>query len=144
MSILIRKAGVEDAAIVVHLIRELAATGGEESPIREQTVKDYLATPGNEILLAQQGKHVVGLLSYSVRPNLYHAADSALIEEFVVSEGMRNMGLGSALLKNLLERLEQRGCAEVSVTTMLDNHTAIHFYKAHGLTDEALFLEKHF
>jgi ribosomal protein S18 acetylase RimI-like enzyme len=35
-------------------------------------------------------------------------------------------------------------CAEVSVSTMPSNSKAIEFYKAHGMTDEAVLLEKHF
>jgi ribosomal protein S18 acetylase RimI-like enzyme len=85
-----------------------------------------------------------GVLTYSVRPDLYHAAPTGLIEELVVRQSMRGQGVGGALLDELFSRLTALGCAEVSVTTMPDNAAAIEFYKAHGLTDEALFLEKHF
>jgi len=39
--------------------------------------------------------------------------------------------------------MESLGCAEVSVSTMPDNVDALQFYKAHGLVDEAILLEKH-
>jgi ribosomal protein S18 acetylase RimI-like enzyme len=78
-----------------------------------------------------------------IRPNLYHAANSALIEELVVRESARGRGVGGALMSELLRRLSAQGCAEVSVTTMPDNDGAIRFYRSHGLVDEAVFLEKH-
>jgi ribosomal protein S18 acetylase RimI-like enzyme len=67
-----------------------------------------------------------------------------LIEELVVSANWRGHGIGSALMNALLRHLRKQGCAEVSVTTMPDNAGAIRFYQSHGLTDEALYLEKHF
>ena len=68
----------------------------------------------------------------------------ALIEELVVAASWSGQGVGGALLDELLKRLEQQGCAEVSVTTMPDNAGAIRFYKSHGLTGEAVYLEKRF
>jgi ribosomal protein S18 acetylase RimI-like enzyme len=143
MSIMVRQATPTDAPAVVELIGELARNYGETSPITQEYVGEYLAFPGNSILLAQEEGRVAGLLSYSLRPNLYHAANSALIEELVVRESARGRGVGSALMAELLRRLPSQGCAEVSVTTMPDNEGAIRFYRSHGLVDQAVFLEKH-
>jgi ribosomal protein S18 acetylase RimI-like enzyme len=144
MSIEVRDANISDAAVIVELIQELAGSIEERSPITEAYVATYLAFPGSAVLLAEQDGVPAGLLSYSLRPNLYHAGGSCLIEEFVVRSGARGQGVGGALLSELLRRLPAQGCAEVSVTTMPDNAGAIRFYKNHGLVDEAVFLEKHF
>jgi ribosomal protein S18 acetylase RimI-like enzyme len=145
ISIIVREARPGDEHVIVELIRELARTGGEASPITESHAREYLAFAqcGSHVLLAEQEGCAVGLLSYSVRPNLYHAANSALIEELVVRESARSQGVGSVLLSELLNRLPSLGCAEVSVSTMPDNQDAMRFYRSHGLVDEALFLEKH-
>jgi ribosomal protein S18 acetylase RimI-like enzyme len=143
MSITVRQAAPTDTHAIVELIGELARTLGGTSPITQDYVGEYLAFPGNSILLAEEGGRVAGLLSVSLRPNLYHAANSALIEELVVRESTRRRGVGSALMSELLRRLPSQGCAEVSVTTMPDNEGAIRFYRSHGLVDEAMFLEKH-
>ena len=145
MPIMVREARPGDEQVIVELIGELARTSGEASPITESYAREYLAFAqcGSHILLAEQGSRTVGLLSYSVRPNLYHAANSALIEELVVRESARGQGVGSVLLSELLDRLPSLGCAEVSVSTMLDNQDAMRFYRSHGLVDEAVFLEKH-
>ena len=143
MSITVRPATSTDAPAIVELIGELARNYGETSPITQEFAREYLAFPGNSILLAEEEGRVAGLLSYSLRPNLYHAANSALIEELVVRASARGRGVGSALMSELLRRLPSQGCAEVSVTTMPDNDGAIRFYRSHGLVDEAVFLEKH-
>jgi PhnO protein len=140
----VRDAQPGDAPHVVRLITDLARADGENSPITERYVSQYLSASGSRLLVAEVEGQVVGLLSYSVRPNLYHAADSGLIEELIVAEDRRGSGIGSALLAEALRRLESTGCAEVSVSTMPDNDGAQRFYRSHGLIEEAVFLEKHF
>lgn len=144
MNITIRTAVESDSASISRLITELAENGGETSPLTAQYAAQYLASPGSYVLLAEKEQQVVGLLSYSIRPNLYHAGDSCLIEEFVVRQSARSQGIGGQLLEALFQQLASLNCVEVSVTTMPDNQKAMAFYKAHGMVDEAVFLEKHF
>jgi hypothetical protein len=142
--ITVRDANVMDAGSITLLIRQLAASSGETSRVTDAYVESYLAAPGNRVLLAESVGEVVGMLSYSLRNDLYHAGDSCLIEELVVRDDSRGRGVGSALLRGLLSRLEATGCEEVSVTVLPGNAGAIRFYRRHGLTDDAMFLEKHF
>ena len=143
MNVTIREAHIQDTPAMVRLIRELATTSGESSPITEAYVASYLSSTTSTILLAEMDQQVIGLLSYSLRPDLYHAATTCLIEELIVQETERSKGVGGLLLEELLARLTALECAEVSVTTMPDNTDAIKFYRRHGLTDEAVFLERH-
>ena len=144
MAITIRSVVPDDAVHTVSLITELTENEGEGCSLTEAYVLDYLNFPGVEILLALEGGRVLGLLSFNRHPNLYHAGDSVLIEELVVTATARGQGVGGMLVAALVERLEGLGCEEVSVTTMTDNHAAIKFYKKHGFEDEALYLERHF
>jgi len=143
MSLQIRPGGLDDAGAIVRLIRELATAYGEESPVTEASAREYLSSPGSHVLLAGRAGQAIGLLSYTIRPNLYHAGPTALIEELVVQASERGSGVGSALLSELLSELARLGVVEVSVSTMPDNQRAKRFYQAHGLIDEAIFLEKH-
>lgn len=143
-SLLIRKAEPRDAASIIQLMAELAATSGEHSSLTPDYVEQYLASPVSQILLAERQGQVVGLLSFSIRPDLFHAGNSCLLEELVVQEQVRGQGVGSALLSELLARLSTGECAEVSLAVMPGNTQALKFYRRHGLTEEAIFLEKHF
>jgi len=143
MSLQIRRGGPDDAGAIVRLIRELATAYGEESPVTEAYTREYLSSPGSYVLLADREGQSIGLLSYTIRPSLYHAGSTALIEELVVQASERGRGVGSALLSGLLSELDHSGVVEVSVSTMPDNQRAKRFYQDHGLVDEAVFLEKH-
>ncbi len=141
MKILIRAPQPPDIPAIVRLISELASTAGETSPITPDYVSRYLTSPASQLLLAEVDGEVVGLLSYSIRPNLYHAGDCCLIEELIVSQGRRGQGIGRALLAELMLRLT--GCKEISVGVLAENTAALEFYRRQGLTDEAVLLEKH-
>jgi ribosomal protein S18 acetylase RimI-like enzyme len=139
----IREATLADASVIVRLIGEHAAASGEQSPITEDYIAIYFANPTSKILLAEVQNRVVGLLSYSIRPDLFHANPSCLLEELIVEETARGQGVGSALVAELFSRLTLLACAEVSAAVMPTNQRAIKFYQAHGLIEEALYLEKH-
>jgi ribosomal protein S18 acetylase RimI-like enzyme len=95
-------------------------------------------------LLADLNGKVVGLISYTLRPNLYHSALCGVIEELVVSEASRGQGIGHALIAEVITRLQALECAEISVSTLMENRDAQRFYRSHGLVDEAILLERHF
>jgi ribosomal protein S18 acetylase RimI-like enzyme len=143
MSPCIRDAVPGDEATIVALIQELGAASDYGSPVREEDAARYLASPGCGVLLAEGEGEALGLLSYSIRFDLFHAANSCLIDELVVGEAHRGRGIGSALIDEVLRRAASAGCVEVSVTTMPDNEAAQALYRSHGLVDEAVFLEMH-
>jgi ribosomal protein S18 acetylase RimI-like enzyme len=143
MTILIRSAQLEDALVIVGLIAELAERIGEHSPISENYVNTYISHRDNNILLAEENGQVVGLISFSIRPDLYHAANSCLIEELIVTAGARERGVGSALIDEVIQHACALKCAEVGVSTLEENKEAITFYNKHGFVDEAVLLEMH-
>jgi len=144
MDITVRAARLEDAADTVELVSGHASAFNENSPLTAGYVARYLASPASAVLLAEVEGQVAGLLSYSLRPDLYHVGDACLIEELVVREGRRDQGIGGRLMAALFARLAGSECAEVSVAVMPDNLRAINFYRSRGMTDEATLLELHF
>ena len=144
MKTTIRQAVLQDAPAILRMLTAMADTFNGSTPLTEEYVKVYLSSPSSKVLLAEIEGQAAGLLSYSLRPDLYHAATTCWVEELVVLEEYRSQGVGGALLENLLARLETEHCAEVSLAVLKDNLEAIRFYRSHGLTDEGLYLEKHF
>ena len=141
-ALLIRPAIASDAAQVALLIRAMAVEAGESSPLGPTFARQYLATSGSGVLLAERVGRAVGLLSFSLRPDLYHAAPVCLAEALFVEAGEREHGVGSALVGALLRLAEERGCAEVSAGVV--NDAALRrFYARHGLVEESVLLERH-
>ena len=91
-----------------------------------------------------RGEEVLGLVSFSFRPSLYHAADTCLVDELVVQPHARSKGIGALLLDEAIRLAGDHGCAEISLSVMASNAEALRFYRRHGFEDEALLLEHHF
>jgi GNAT superfamily N-acetyltransferase len=144
MTTLVRESHLEDAGVVVPLIRELVEMDGEKTGLNEGDTRLFLEKPENTILLVEVDGQVVGLLSYTVSFDLWHAGDCCLIRELIISARHRQHGLGGLLLEEVFHRAERSHWMEVSVSTMPDNSPAIALYKKHGMTDEAVLLERHF
>lgn len=143
MDILIREAGLEDASDILQLISEHAVSSNERSPLSAEYVAHYLASPVSTLLVAEAGKQVIGLLSFSLRPDLYHAGDACLIEELIVTENAREQWVGKALMVGLFSYLAGSRVVEIVAALIPDNTRAIRFFHSHGLCQEALLLERH-
>jgi ribosomal protein S18 acetylase RimI-like enzyme len=144
MATFVREARLEDNEVVVSLIRELGEMDGNKTVLSAEDVKHFLEVPGNMILLTEVDGQVVGLLSYTVSLDLWHAGDCCLIRELIIRARNRQQGLGGLLLQEVFRRAESNNWTEVSVSTRADNLPAIALYKKHGMTDEAMLLEWHF
>ena len=140
--LVIREAESDDAPQIMDLIKDLAIANGEDSPITEAYIDEFLIFPGNGILLAEEDGEILGLVSYSVRPNLYCAGDIARIEELVIRGDAQGRGIGAALIDELLHFLESIDCVKVAVATGRDDDVAQRFYRTHGLGEVKLLLEK--
>ncbi len=144
MTIEIREAAETDADRLVPLIAVLAGENGETTSLTPDYTRRYLATPGQGALLVLAEGEPVGLLSYSLRPGLYHAASSLVIEDLVILPAFRRRGLAKRLVTEAIALAQANGCAEISVSTGLNNLPAQALYRGEGLIDESLLLEMHF
>jgi ribosomal protein S18 acetylase RimI-like enzyme len=142
-SVSIRPARKSDAAAIAQLVAQLATFLQESSAVSEEYVLRYLESGEAGVLVAAAEGEVIGVLSYTLRPSLYHAATSCMIEELVVSEGYRRTGIGSRLLNTIVALAREKGCVEVSISAMASNRGAIDLYKRHGFEADAVLLEKH-
>jgi ribosomal protein S18 acetylase RimI-like enzyme len=142
-TISIRPARETDASAIVRLIGLLASDLGEQSPVDSNYVLCFMRIPGTGILVADLAGELIGLISYTLRPSLYHTGESCMIEELVVRDDFRNLSIGSMLLEAIVSLAADKGCPEVSLSVMPFNTKAIEFYRRHGFVDEAILLEKH-
>ena len=145
----IREATVEDSTITAQLMSQLIEASGYEgwqvSPEQvEESLRKMANSDAYQVLLAEDGGQVVGLLGLSFCHTLFHPAPSALIDELVVERGHRGRGVGRQLMAEAIERCRAAGCCEIEVSTERSNEAAQKFYRQHGFSHEAVLFELEF
>jgi len=94
-------------------------------------------------LIAEWNGSCAGLLSYSLRLNLWHAAPCCYIADVVVTKPYRGKGIGTELISHILKKANTEGYAEVSLTVDPGNTRAQALYKRLGIDEVVIGLEKH-
>jgi GNAT superfamily N-acetyltransferase len=87
----------------------------------------------NELVVAQSGNEVVGVLQLTYIPGLlFQGGWRALIEGVRISSSFRGQGVGSAFFKWAIARAEARGCHLAQLTTNKLRADAKRFYERLG------------
>jgi ribosomal protein S18 acetylase RimI-like enzyme len=102
-----------------------------DNPIDHVQLAGFLSDPGHEMVIAIVGTRVVGMASGTV---LLHPdkLPAFFIAEVGVNEDMRNRGIGTALVENLLAVARSRGCKGIWVATEGGNNAARALYAKAG------------
>jgi GNAT superfamily N-acetyltransferase len=91
------------------------------------------ADKNNELVVAQSGSEVVGVLQLTYIPGLlFQGGWRALIEGVRVSSSVRGKGVGTEFLKWAIARAESRGCHLAQLTTNKQRVDAKRFYERLG------------
>lgn len=158
------RATEEHARDIVRLVGELRAQEDLPPTISAESVRAYLAEGQTEVLVAvasgvdadrsnsadarsiateAQGT-VVGLLTLRILGDLFHDGASAMIQELIVDTGWRRRGVGATLLDAAVELAGECGCAEIGVSTGIQNPDAQALYRSRGFEADSLWFELHF
>jgi ribosomal protein S18 acetylase RimI-like enzyme len=143
MQTIIRPAAPADAPAIGRLMAQLAefCHGSPDGGVAER-LRIMAALPDHAVFVAEDGAgQIVGLLTICHRWTLWHAGPAAVIDELVVDRAARGRGVGRALIGAALDWAGAHGCAEVEVSTEVDNTEAAAFYRRLGFTQAALRLE---
>jgi ribosomal protein S18 acetylase RimI-like enzyme len=139
--VVVRDAVKDDVTAICEIVRGMAEDSA--SPITADYARAALERPGFGMIVAEELGAVTGLLAYSIRPNLWHAADACMIEILAVLPSSRGRGIGNILMKTMIDRMSLAGCAEITVTVDRDNECAMRLYRRHGLVEDVACFERH-
>ncbi|MFO1061255.1 MAG: GNAT family N-acetyltransferase [Dongiaceae bacterium] len=133
----IRHARPGDAAIVVQLIRELAAYEREPASSVRVSEADLLrdgfgATPRFELLVAELGGTVVGFALFFTSWSTWEGRPGLYLEDLFVRETARGRGLGRRLLAAIARLALERGYPRLDLC-VLDWNPARRFYDSLGM-----------
>lgn len=146
MSLVLREATFEDAAVVHRFICELAAY--EKEPDAVEVTPAQLAAqlgserPPFECVLADLDRAPVGFALFFHNYSTWRGRPGLYLEDLFVTPSARGRGVGLALFRHLARVAVERGCARMEWAVLDWNEPAIAFYRHQGavpLTDWTTF-----
>ena len=105
-------------------------------------LKKSLEDPSCQIYVAEVDEKPAGFIELRVFPDFVEGQPIAIIQNMIVDEDYRKIGIGSGLVRRAIEEAEGRNTIEIHVWTEFDNHHAINFYTGHGFEKSSLLLER--
>jgi GNAT superfamily N-acetyltransferase len=108
-------------------------SGGDaltDQQLRPVLVRAYEAGSGFCFLGAFDGETLVGIVSVAFAPSTYRASPFAWCDDLFVDPRWRRRGIGKALMEQVVELADRRGCSNILVATGESEQAAHDFYGA--------------
>ena len=128
--VIIRKAGIEDMSGVLELVKELARYENADEEVLT-TVEDYeknFLSGVFDVTVAEVKGEIVGMVLYFVCWSTWKGR-MMYLDDFVVKENLRQLGVGQMLFDALFIEAKKRGCKLVKWQVLVWNEPALKFYK---------------
>lgn len=136
LEVVVRRARPEDAEVMVHLIRALAAYEKLDPPdaaAEARLVRDAFADqPRFEVWLAEVEGQAAGYAFLLETYSTFLALPTLYIEDLFVLPDYRGCGVGSALFRKCVQLAKDRGCGRIEWVTLEWNVLAQNFFKSYG------------
>ena len=116
--------------VVEALARLVPQLSSSAAPVTTEVVRTVLTSPANTVLIARSDDRVVGALMLVVFPLL--TGVRAWIEDVVVDEDTRGLGVGRALVDEALRVASERGASTVDLTSRPSREAANRLYTKAG------------
>lgn len=133
----IREASTADAESILSLVKDLAVQHNALSMI-VYTARDLVeagigtpSAPVGAVVAENAGGEVVGVALYFYRFSTWKGP-TVHIEDLIVSGECRGMGVGEALMDEVVSMARKRGVDRIELDVEADNENAIRFYEKKG------------
>jgi GNAT superfamily N-acetyltransferase len=131
----VRSAMPDDWEAVAGLLVELGrgvAEGTAHDPTHRQAFAGHIRNLGNVTLVAQLGDEVIGVVDMEYHQRLGDHRPQARVNDIVVTEASRGLGVGTTLLRRAEELARMRGCFRMALVTATWREPTIEFYRREG------------
>lgn len=132
----IRPASVDDVALILRFIRELAAYEKAEQEVvaTEATLRASLFGEGARAhaLVCRVAGVDAGFAVYFFNYSTWQGRQGLYLEDLYVSPAYRKAGAGKAMLQHLARLAVQKGCGRFEWSVLDWNEPAIGFYRSIG------------
>ncbi|GAB10129.1 putative acetyltransferase [Gordonia araii NBRC 100433] len=134
----IRLATVDDAALLTRL--QIDFDTEFDSPVPDEPVlraryRALLADPDGFALLAGTPDSPTGFATLTLRPTIYCDGPLAVLDELYVVPGLRDRGIGTALLLAAIAEVRARGGGEMHINVDEIDVDTRRFYERHGFVN---------
>lgn len=134
---LIRDAGTDDLPELLRLLQEdsIREVTEDLSDLRPYAaaLEEILATPHSTVLVGELGGEVVATAQVSWQRRLMYGGGLVCqVESVRVSSQRRNDGLGSELMRWIIDDARSRGCARMELTSNTRRVNTHRFYERLG------------
>ncbi len=145
----IRFATFKDRDTVLSLLDELItevnkkggiAKGTEGQRKRNKIYEKLLKREDVKIFVAEENSRILGVADLFILPIMRRGCYHGHIEDLVVTGNSRGKGIGTALLKTIINYSRQNGIKVIKLTSGLELENAHRFYEK----NEGVFTEKMF
>jgi len=134
-----------DIPRILELYRQLAITPSQAEPrpnpspeACRRVLLEINASPGHELLVAEDGGKVIGTVVLLIVPNLSHNARPwALVENVIIDRDHRQRGTGRLLMEYAVARAKEAGCYKIGLSSDKRRKEAHRFYRSLGFKAEA-------
>jgi ribosomal protein S18 acetylase RimI-like enzyme len=131
----IREGRKEDLPAVLELIIELAVfeRAGHEviNSVRQMELDGFGSHPYFGLFVAESGQKIVGISVYYYRYSTWKGK-RLYLEDIVVNEKYRGLGIGKMLFEKTMEKCLEENCTGMMWQVLEWNDPAIQFYKRYG------------
>ena len=136
----IRQAVAEDAALILHFIRELAIYEKAEHEVlaTEQTIKETIFSDDSHVnaLICEEDGQPLGIAIYFYNYSTWLAKPGLYLEDLYVSLEHRGKGAGKLLLKKMAQIALQKGCGRFEWSCLDWNKPSRDFYESIGANSQ--------
>ena len=134
--VLIRKAVIEDASLILRFIKELARYEKAEDEVIA-TVEDienniFSGSTTTEALICSCDKKPIGIAIYFLNFSTWLGKNGLYLEDLYVSPDHRGSGAGKRFLKHLAKLAVENNCGRFEWSVLDWNEPAIKFYESMG------------
>lgn len=138
----IRKIKLEDLDSVFELLNELYENKIEYSKFA-QKYKESLKDSSFYGIVAIKEYKVVGVLISRVINRLAKKKNILFIDDLIVNQKYRNIGIGKLLIQNANTYAISKDCGALELTSMIQNVNAHRFYENNGFEKKQYKFKKH-
>jgi GNAT superfamily N-acetyltransferase len=151
-NVLVRRVTLQDLQAIIDLLSDDPISAGrgdvandEDRPAYAAALDRIIHDPGNELLVVNRDEAVVGTLQLTVIPGMARRGSTRLLIEAVrVASTERSSGIGSALMRWVVERAAiDLEAALVQLTSDAAREDAHRFYRRLGFVDSHVGFKFH-